>query len=299
MRKTILAAACVLLAGAAQASQTACPQFYLNGVAPDIGKASLTQRTREVCYSDFGVVHSGVTATPLWSAEDLTAEKVRAAKAVPRVDDFFAEPRIPADERAELSHYRSSGFDRGHMAPSADMSTEKAQAESFSLANMVPQTAALNRKLWAEIESTTRGLALSYGEVFVVTGPAFGGATLKRIGGRVLVPSATWKAVYVPAAAAAGVWWAENDQDGRRFEVISLAELARRTSIDAFPEAPEDVKATAAGLPKPRAGADAAAGSRARAESAPAPARNEAAPEASWSTVVRDAGEHFLRRWMR
>jgi endonuclease G len=297
MKTAVLAISCLLVAGSALASPTSCPRFYLNGVAPDIQKASMTQRTREVCYSDFGIVHSGLTATPLWSAEDLTAEKVRLAKAVPRVDAFFPETSLPADERAELSHYRSSGFDRGHMSPSADMSTVRAQAESFSLANMVPQTAALNRKLWAEIESTTRGLALSYGEVFVVTGPAFGGATLNRIGGRVMVPTATWKAIYIPSMAAAGVWWAENTQEGRSFEVISLSELARRTSIDAFPEAPDDVKAVAAGLPRPQAGADAAAGSRSKAEAEPT--RPPAAAPGAWSSVARDVGSELLRRWMR
>jgi endonuclease G len=297
MKTAIIATSCLLAAGSALASPTSCPQFYLNGVAPDIQKASMTQRIREVCYSDFGVFHSGLTATPLWSAEDLTEEKVRLAKGVPRVDAFFPEPSLPAADRAELSNYRSSGFDRGHMSPSADMSTAKAQAESFSLANMVPQTAALNRRLWAEIESTTRGLALSYGEVFVVTGPAFGGATLNRIGGRVMVPTATWKAVYIPSMAAAGVWWAENTQEGRTFEVISLAELARRTSIDAFPEAPEDVKAVAAGLPRPQAGADAAAGSRPQAEGEHAQKQGSGA--GPWSSVAREVGSEILRRWMR
>lgn len=297
MKTTILALAVALLAWPASASPTSCPQFYVGAAAPDILKATMTQKTAELCYSDFGVFHSGLTATPLWSAEHLTAEKVRLAKGVPRVDGFFPEAALPASDRAELSHYRSSGYDRGHMAPSADMSTDKAQAESFSLANMVPQTAGLNRRLWADIEATTRGLALSYGEVYVVTGPAFVGATLKRIGGRVMVPSATWKAVYVPRAGAAGVWWAENTQEGRKYEVISLAELARRVSIDAFPAVPDSVKSVAAGLPKPQAGGDAAAGSRAHAPENKS--QRQSGPGVSWSDIAVEAGTEILRRWTR
>lgn len=297
MKSAILAISCLLAAGSAFAAPSGCPQFYLGGIAPDIRKESMAQRVRELCYTDFGIFHSGLTATPLWSAEDLTDEKVRLAKGVPRVDAFFAEARLPSEDRAELQHYKSSGFDRGHMSPSADMSSVKAQAESFSLANMVPQTAALNRKLWAEIESTTRGLALSYGRVYVVTGPAFGGATLNRIGGRVIVPTATWKAVYVPSKGAAGVWWADNAQEGRTFEVISLDELARRTSIDVFPQVPENVKAVAAGLPKPQAGADSAAGTRAK--SAEVPAAAERQESGVWSTIAREVGVEMLRRWSR
>lgn len=282
------------------AAGTSCPQFFVGGTAPDILKETLVQRTVEVCYSDFGVMHSGVTAGPLWSAQSLTGEAVRAAKAVARVDDFFAEPSVPAADRADLSDYSRSGYDRGHLAPSADMSTVRAQAESFTLANMVPQTPALNRKLWANIESTTRGLALSYGQVYVVTGPAFVGSSLKRIGGRVLVPTSTFKAVYVPSMGAAGVWWADNAAAGDRYEVISVEELRRRISVDVFPSVPENVKSIAAVLPAPKAGSDSVAGARPSQEPAARGTRSQPKAESQgWADVLWAVGEDVIRRWMR
>lgn len=259
----------LLTATSASAAGTACPQFFAGGAAPTIEKPSMAVRTAELCYSDFSVMHSGITAGPLWSAEHLTAAGIVEAKKVPRVDQFFADPKIPDADRADLSHYRGSGYDRGHMAPSADMTTDKAQAESFTLANMVPQDPTLNRKLWADIESTTRGLALSYGEVYVVTGPAFNGDRLKRIGERVLVPTATFKAVFVPSQKASAAWWAENTGGPRKYEVISIEELRRRISVDVFPALPAQAKAVAARLPAPKAGSDAAAGTRPQAPAAP------------------------------
>ncbi len=284
MKTVLLIFLLAAIPSTAAAAGSACPQFFAGGAAPVIEKPSMIARTAELCYSDFSLMHSGITAGPLWSAEHLTAAGIIEAKKVPRVDQFFAEPRIPAGDRAELSHYRGSGYDRGHMAPSADMTTDRAQAESFTLANMVPQAPTLNRKLWADIESTTRGLALSYGEVYVVTGPAFTGDRLKRIGERVLVPTATFKAVFVPSQRASAAWWAENTDGPRKHEVISIEELRRRISVDVFPAVPAEMKALAARLPEPKAGSDAAAGTRPQAA---APHRKTSEAEApGWGGVA-------------
>jgi hypothetical protein len=91
------------------------------------------------------------------------------------------------------------------MAPSGDMPTEDAQQQSFSLANMVPQTAELNRGIWAGVEMAVRTLAEREGELFLVTGPAFHGEQIRSIGSDgVLVPTSTWKAVYDPKANGTG-----------------------------------------------------------------------------------------------
>ena len=139
-----------------------------------------------------------------------------------------------------------------HMTPSGDMPDGRAQEQSFSLANMVPQAPKLNRGVWERIESAVRRLARREGELYVVTGPVFEGANLQALQGRVLVPTSTYKAVYDPAAGTAGAYVCTNTNEPE-CRVISVAELARLTGIDPFPAVPDGVKATAAHLPLPRA----------------------------------------------
>lgn len=71
-----------------------------------------------------------------------------------------------------LEDYKGSGWSRGHMAPAGNMPTAKAMAQSFSLANMVPQAAKHNGGVWAAtVEQATRKyVAHAGGDVYVHTG---------------------------------------------------------------------------------------------------------------------------------
>lgn len=115
LQKSLGAAAfaCLLLA-AAPSFAGGCPAHYMDGRLPEIRNPRLASATRELCYEVFGVMHSGVTRTPLWSAEHLRADNLEAAHELSRENSFHAEPQLPPSQRAELSDYARSGFDRGH-----------------------------------------------------------------------------------------------------------------------------------------------------------------------------------------
>jgi endonuclease G len=231
LKYTLLSAltAISLLAGS-----TACPTHYLNGQAPDIVNQKLSTKTRELCFEGFVVMHSGVTKTPIWSAEHLTKDKI-AAK-LQRKDMFHPESRLPANERAELSDYAKTGYDRGHMTPSADMGTEATQAESFSLANMVPQDHNNNTKIWAAIEKETRQLATKEGDEYIITGPLFKGDKPKAIGkNNVLVPTQVYKIVYSPKQQKGAAYLCDNTSNVN-CKVISISELEGMSGINYFPK---------------------------------------------------------------
>ncbi len=291
-----LLVALALLAGPpALAAPTACPEHFVAGQAPDLVDAKLEPQTRPLCYGGFAALHSGLTRTPLWSAERLTRETMEGARRTNRVDNFHADPNIPRGERAELSDYARSGFDRGHMAPAGDMPDERAQEESFSLANMVPQNPELNRRLWERIESATRDLAGQEGEAYVVTGPIYLGAEIESLRGRVLVPTHIYKAVYVPSRRAAGAYLVANEE-GTGVEVVSMDELARIAGIDPFPTLPADVKAATANLPIPAEASPAREPAATGATARKAERRKEESPPGDFLSGVFEAIEGTGRR---
>ena len=233
------------------AQAPACPQFFAGGKAPALVNPRLGQRTTLLCNDAYAVLASGVTHGAIWSAEHPTAASLEAARGTPREGKFHAEDRLPPGDQARLEDYRQSGFDRGHMAPSGDMPDAAAQQQTFSLANMVPQTAQLNRGIWAGIEMAVRHLAMRRGELYLVTGPAFEGQNLQSIGpDGVLVPSSTWKAVYDPRAGEAGAYVCTNVA-APRCATMPIATLTRTTGIDPFPALPASVKDTMMTLPRP------------------------------------------------
>jgi endonuclease G len=237
--------------GAARAAAHACPEHHPGGAAPAIVRPQLAAEAQELCFREYGVIYSGTSRTPLAAAEHLTRDRVEASRGLQRENVFHEEERLPPNQRARLADYARSGFDRGHMAPSGDMPTPEAQAESFSLANMVPQDPGSNRCLWEGIESAVRDLAVREGEVWVLTGPIFQGETLQRLNGRVLVPTSLFKAVYVPSRREAAAYVAPN-APGMQWRAISLAELRDLAGIAAFPALPAEVQGRAMRLPEPR-----------------------------------------------
>lgn len=212
---------------------SACPQFFPGGSAPIV---PARPNLRELCFDSFAILHDGRTKTPVFVAQRLNRRLLQQAAEVPRSDRFYAEARLPAHERAELADYKGSGYARGHMAPAGDMPTPEAMAQSFSLANMVPQDQRHNSGAWNRIEQDTRKFVLrARGDVYVFTGPVFP-ETPARIGaGRVAVPRYLFKAVHDAHSGRTWVYWQENGPGTEAGPPISYEEFVRRTGLHLLP----------------------------------------------------------------
>ena len=93
-----------------------------------------------------------------------------------RLDNFRADQRIPWRFRASLGAYKGSGFDRGHLAASANLvETPLQNSETFLLSNMAPQNPNFNRSIWKKLEVAVRELNAKKKifETYVISGPLF------------------------------------------------------------------------------------------------------------------------------
>ena len=221
--------------GATQ-SFSACQQFFAAGKPPVV---PLRPTHRALCYDAFAILHSGESKTAVYVAQKLNRALVADADEK-RTDKFFADARLRAAERATLEDYRGSGFDRGHLAPAGQMPTPAAMAQSFSLANIVPQAPQHNQGAWrVSVEDATKKYAArASSDVYVITGPVYvpSIAQSKGIGpNQVRVPAYLFKLVYDEGQNRAWAHWHLNDNATRASRPISYDELVRRTGIEFLP----------------------------------------------------------------
>ena len=221
-------------------------QFYRDE-PPILAKESLKKNSYPLCFNGFNVMYSGMSKTPLWTAEHLSPQ--RLSQKIKREDSFHEESLISASHRALLSDYRGSGYDRGHMSPNADMPNKESQYDSFSLANMVPQAPKNNQQVWRELEEATRAIVTKQKkDVYVITGPLFSGKKLKTIGRGVIVPTAVYKAIYLPKQGIIGAYYAPNN-DSLQVKIVSVCYLEEQLGMNLFPQLTEEQKRNTYKLP--------------------------------------------------
>lgn len=177
-----------------------------------------------------------------WVAYTLTQSDVVGE--ADRSDAFGEDPRLarfgwPSATNAD---YKGSGYDRGHLLPSADRKNSVvANRATFLYSNMAPQLPRLNRGVWKVLEERLRRLTVDYDTLYIVTGTVVDRVP-KSIGNGVAVPRLFFKAValrrgddfrgeaYVMPNSAGELAGKSFD----RFEV-TVDSVERLTGLDLFP----------------------------------------------------------------
>jgi len=203
------------------------------------------------------------------------------------VSRYYGFPQYPLDPDLPLNYYldrpsedysvndyfSGSGFDHGHICPSADrLNTKESNYQTFFLTNMQPQIKKFNgsdnnytgTSLWLAMENKVRSWAPRNGTdtLYVCKGGTIDDVTLNgqtvsgvmtRIGGKLIVPKYFFAAVLLKNSIgyrALAFWFEHSNKDipanaSLADYAISIDELEERTGIDFFCNLPDDVEAKA------------------------------------------------------
>ncbi|WP_400193225.1 DNA/RNA non-specific endonuclease [Hymenobacter sp. B81] len=152
--------------------------------------------------SQFAMSYHRNRGIPNWVSWHLSKAWLGSAA---RQDDFRADATLPSGwYRPGGSSYSGSGFDRGHMCPSADRTGSVTDnSATFLMTNMVPQAPNNNQRAWANLENYCRTLVNAGNELYIISGSYGSGGTGSSgykttiDAGRITVPRRVWKVIVV------------------------------------------------------------------------------------------------------
>jgi len=152
----------------------------------------------------YALSYSRDRGIPNWASWQLNSDWIGE---LPR-SQFTPDDSLPTGwYRVTPSDYTGSGYDRGHLVPSADRdrSLEDNQAV-FLMSNILPQAPDNNQGPWEKLERYCRELAKEGKDLYIVAGGYGRRGAIDN--GRVTVPERLWKVVVVldgPGRTAADV----------------------------------------------------------------------------------------------
>jgi DNA/RNA non-specific endonuclease len=182
---------------------------------------------------------------PNWVAWQLTGVHTEGKNKRAGVK-FHEDTDVPMPRAVDFDYVRS-GYDRGHLCPSADNRWDAiAQEQSFLLTNVCPQDHNLNVGDWHELENLCRKWAKTYGSIYVVAGPVLFKGKHKTIGkNKVTVPEAFFKVVLCMEGKPKAIGFVYRNESGNRpksYYVNTIDDVERITGIDFFPALPDNVE---------------------------------------------------------
>jgi len=152
--------------------------------------------------SEYVLSYNSSPKVPNWVSWELNTSYLGT---IDRQNDYRPDDTLPLNlPQASLADYSGSGYDRGHMCPSADRTlTTTTNSQTFYLTNMVPQAANNNQGPWAALENECRNLVRAGKELFIISGGTFS-ASSNTVGSGVVVPDQTFKVIVVLDAVGQG-----------------------------------------------------------------------------------------------
>jgi endonuclease G, mitochondrial len=179
-----------------------------------------------------------------WVAYELTKEEtVNNSK---RSNKFLVDPKVKTGT-ADDADYTKSGYDRGHLAPAADMGwSEITMKESFYYSNMSPQKPGFNRGIWKKLEEKVRDWAIKNQAIFIVTGPILTPG-LPTIGpNKVSIPQYYYKVIldYTQPDLKGIGFILPNESSDKPIQTyaVTIDSVEKFSGLDFFPLLPDNIE---------------------------------------------------------
>ena len=139
-----------------------------------------------------------------------------------------------------------SGFDKGHLAPAADMTYSfGSMSDSFFMTNISPQIPGCNRGIWKRLENQVRRWAIKEKKLYIITGPIFSEKPAVMKTAAIPVPVAFYKVILdlMPPMKMIG-FIVPNQTSKRRIAsfAVSVNEVERITGYDFFSQLDDELE---------------------------------------------------------
>jgi endonuclease G, mitochondrial len=192
-------------------------------------------------HSAYSLGYSEENEQARWVSYHLTDREVKGSQK--RKNNFRADRSVSSGS-SSLSDYKGSGYDRGHLAPAADMKLNSTyMSESFYMSNMSPQDPSFNRGIWKSLESAVRNMAIQNQAVYVVTGPIFDSNRGSIGSNRVTIPGYYYKVIldYSGDEHKAIGFILPHSKSAASLSsfAVSVDVVENRTGLDFFPSIPD------------------------------------------------------------
>lgn len=214
-------------------SKKATPQTDMQSLG--YPKASIDVKEQVLVRSGYVASYNEDYRIPNWVMWQLTASHTNGAY---KREGVKFTPDEEVSNSPTTYDYQRTGYDRGHMCPSADNRwSAQAQQECFLMTNICPQNHNLNTGDWSEMENQCRKWAQQYGEVYIICGPILFKGKHKKIAKSIVVPEAFFKVVYCPSRQKAiGFIYRNEEGDRPKGDYVNTVDQVERiTGFDFFP----------------------------------------------------------------
>lgn len=224
------------------------------------GLPAVSQPNEEIIHhAALSLVYSEQHEQAKWVAHIISPDIISGS--LFRSNDFRPDPQVKTGTAIEEDYflkypkpdgtfrYDGFGYDRGHLAPSADFRwSALAMSESYFYSNMSPQLGDFNREAWANVEGSLRGYLFRHPDtqLFVCTGGVLTN-DLKKIErgvNKVSIPKQFYKVV-IDRKNRKGIGFLMPNrriEDPMQNYAMSIDAIEKLTGIDFFAGMPDDLE---------------------------------------------------------